>query len=108
MSPVATTHCLVAVGCHSSTLKLVDLKSGSATHMLKGHKKSILTVRWSPKNEYLLVSGRFVEIVMFPIVLFWFLVVDVFLPHVNFALVSTCKRFHCFKFFKYKVVFKDI
>lgn len=57
MSPVATTHCLVAVGCHSSTLKLVDLKSGSATHMLKGHKKSILTVRWSPKNEYLLVSG---------------------------------------------------
>lgn len=67
MSPVATTHCLVAVGCHSSTLKLVDLKSGSATHMLKGHKKSILTVRWSPKNEYLLVSGRFVEIVMFPI-----------------------------------------
>lgn len=67
MSPVATTHCLVAVGCHSSTLKLVDLKSGSATHMLKGHKKSILTVRWSPKNEYLLVSGRFVEIVIFPI-----------------------------------------
>lgn len=66
MSPVATTHCLVAVGCHSSTLKLVDLKSGSATHMLKGHKKSILTVRWSPKNEYLLVSGRFVEISYFP------------------------------------------
>lgn len=64
MSPVATTHCLVAVGCHSSTLKLVDLKSGSSTHMLKGHKKSILTVRWSPKNEYLLVSGRFVDILI--------------------------------------------
>ena len=61
MSPVATSHCLVAVGCDSSTLKLVDLKSGSATHMLKGHKMSILSVQWSSKNEYLLASGRFVE-----------------------------------------------
>lgn len=122
MSPVATTHCLVAVGCHSSTLKLVDLKSGSATHMLKGHKKSILTVRWSPKNEYLLVSGRFVEISDFPSnvllltvtypvgawVALWtgFPVLFLFLPHTNIALVSTRKIFHCFKFVTTKLCLK--
>lgn len=122
MSPVATTHCLVAVGCHSSTLKLVDLKSGSATHMLKGHKKSILTVRWSPKNEYLLVSGRFVEIssfrsnvllltVTYPVgawVALWtsFSVLFVVLPHTDIALVSTRKIFHCFKFVSTKLCLK--
>lgn len=57
MSPVATKHCLIAVGSNSSTLKLVDLKSGSSTHMLKGHRQSVMAVKWAPHNEFQLASG---------------------------------------------------
>jgi DNA excision repair protein ERCC-8 len=60
LSPVATKHCLIAVGCQSSKLKLVDLKSGSNTHMLKGHRSSIYCVKWSPKEEFILASGGYV------------------------------------------------
>ena len=60
MSPVATKHCLIAVGSNSSTLKLVDLKSGSSTHMLKGHRQSVMAVKWAPHNEFQLASGRYV------------------------------------------------
>ena len=58
MSPVATKHCLIAVGSNSSTLKLVDLKSGSSAHTLKGHRQSVMAVKWAPNNEFLLASGR--------------------------------------------------
>ncbi|XP_063396376.1 DNA excision repair protein ERCC-8-like [Mytilus trossulus] len=57
LSPVATKHCLIAVGCQSSRLKLVDLKSGASSHMLKGHQSSIYCVKWSPKDEFILASG---------------------------------------------------
>lgn len=57
MSPIATKHCLIAVGSSSSQVVLVDLKSGSATHELRGHRSTVLTVRWSTRNEYLLASG---------------------------------------------------
>lgn len=57
MSPVATRHCLIAVACQSSSVKLVDLKSGSATHNLKGHNKAVFTVKWSPYNEFILASA---------------------------------------------------
>ncbi|KAJ8305557.1 hypothetical protein KUTeg_016102, partial [Tegillarca granosa] len=57
MSPIATKHCLVAVANQSSELKLVDLKSGSASHLLKGHRKSVMCVRWSNKDEFILASG---------------------------------------------------
>lgn len=57
LSPVATKHCLIAVGCQSSKLKLVDLKSGANSHMLKGHHSSIYCVKWSPKEEFILASG---------------------------------------------------
>jgi DNA excision repair protein ERCC-8 len=59
LSPVATKHCLIAVGCQSSKLKLVDLKSGSNTHMLKGHRSSIYCVKWSPKEEFILASYQY-------------------------------------------------
>lgn len=57
LSPIATKHCLIAVGCQSSRLKLVDLKSGSNSHMLKGHHSSIYCVKWSPREEFILASG---------------------------------------------------
>ncbi|XP_052264673.1 DNA excision repair protein ERCC-8-like isoform X2 [Dreissena polymorpha] len=57
MSPIATKHCLIAVATNSSTVKLVDLKSGSSTHSLKGHDTSVFVVKWSPHNEFTLATG---------------------------------------------------
>ncbi|XP_052775910.1 DNA excision repair protein ERCC-8-like isoform X2 [Mya arenaria] len=57
MSPIATRHCLVAVATNSSTVKLVDLKSGSSSHSLKGHDTSVFVVKFSPYNEFILASG---------------------------------------------------
>jgi len=57
MSPVATQHCLVAVACGESRVHLLDLKSGSTTHMLRGHEKSVFSIRWSPLQEFLLATG---------------------------------------------------
>lgn len=45
----------------SSKIKLCDLKTGSSTHILKGHKDAILSVQWSNKEEFLLASGRCVS-----------------------------------------------
>ncbi|XP_060600246.1 DNA excision repair protein ERCC-8-like [Ruditapes philippinarum] len=57
MSPIATKHCLIAVATQSSSVKLVDLKSGSATHSLKGHSKGVFNVKWSPYHEFVLASA---------------------------------------------------
>jgi len=57
MSPIATKHSLIAVASKSSTVKLVDLKSGSASHTLKGHSTSVFTVKWSPYNEFIVATG---------------------------------------------------
>lgn len=57
ISPVATQHCLIAVGSMSSKIKLCDLKTGSSSHILKGHKGPVVSVQWSNKEEFLLVSG---------------------------------------------------
>ncbi len=61
MSPVATAHCLIAAASQSSTVKLIDLKCGSATHTLRGHKAAVLTLAWSTKDEYLVATGRSVR-----------------------------------------------
>lgn len=57
MSPVATKHSLIAVGSSACQVSLVDLKTGSFTHILKGHKGAVYTVKWSPISEYVLASG---------------------------------------------------
>lgn len=36
---------------------LCDTSSGAATHCLVGHKGGCRSIQWSPRNEYLLVSG---------------------------------------------------
>lgn len=58
MSSVATRHNLVAVASKAHEISIVDLKSGAKSHLLKGHKRGVLDVKWSPRNEYLLASGR--------------------------------------------------
>lgn len=58
MSSVPSRSNLVAVASRAHEITLVDLKSGSKTHQLKGHKQGVLDVKWSPRNEHLLASGR--------------------------------------------------
>lgn len=53
----ARKHCLVATACEDSRVYLCDLKSGSAIHILKGHTKAVVSVSWSPRNEYFLATG---------------------------------------------------
>lgn len=50
-------HCLVAVACEDSRVYLCDLVSGSSSHVLRGHSDAILSLAWSPRNQYILASG---------------------------------------------------
>jgi len=56
-SPIAQTHNLIATGTTSSYVILCDLRSGSQSHILIGHKNPVVSLDWSPSNEYLLASG---------------------------------------------------
>jgi len=57
MSPVARKHSLIAVGTADPKIQLCDLKSGSRIHVLQGHRGEVLSVRWSPRHEYILASA---------------------------------------------------
>ncbi|XP_057350929.1 DNA excision repair protein ERCC-8 isoform X4 [Manis pentadactyla] len=57
MSPVATKHCLVAVGTRGPKVQLCDLKSGSCSHILQGHRQEVLAVSWSPRYDYILATA---------------------------------------------------
>ncbi|ORX89451.1 WD40 repeat-like protein [Basidiobolus meristosporus CBS 931.73] len=51
------SHCLIAAAASEPFIRLCDLRSGAFTHSLTGHKGSVITARWSPRDEYLLASG---------------------------------------------------
>ena len=38
-------------------MRLVDLRSGASAHSLAGHQGAVLSVAWSPVDEYILASG---------------------------------------------------
>ena len=57
MSPIAKAHSLVAVACQSAKIRLIDLKTGSATHTLRGHNEEVYCCKWSPTQEYVVASG---------------------------------------------------
>ncbi|EEH45195.2 uncharacterized protein PADG_01345 [Paracoccidioides brasiliensis Pb18] len=48
---------LIAVGTSDKTVRLLDLRSGLATHALPGHTSAVLSVSWAPHHEYLLSSA---------------------------------------------------
>lgn len=56
LSPIAS-HLLVACATQHPAVRLVDLRSGSATHSLTGHTRAVLAVEWSPTVEHILASG---------------------------------------------------
>ena len=56
LSPIAD-HLLVACATQHPAVRLVDLRSGASAHSLAGHQGAVLSVAWSPHDEYMLASG---------------------------------------------------
>lgn len=57
MSPLATKHSLIAVGTKNPKVQLCDLKSGSCSHILQGHRAEVLSVCWSPRYDHILATA---------------------------------------------------
>lgn len=48
---------LVACATQHPAVRLIDLRSGNATHALAGHSGAVLAVAWHPKDSHVLASG---------------------------------------------------
>ena len=59
MSPCPSPACgsLLAVASAQPGMRLVDLRTGNATHTLPGHPHPLSVVRWSPTDQHCLISG---------------------------------------------------
>lgn len=57
LSPIGQRHSLIAVALAHPHVSLVDMRTGSKSHQLHGHKGKVLSVTWSPCAEHLLASG---------------------------------------------------
>ncbi|ANZ75602.1 BA75_02202T0 [Komagataella pastoris] len=50
-------HVLVGVASESPMVKLLDLRTTSDSHILKGHKSTVLSVKWSPTDSNVIATG---------------------------------------------------
>lgn len=50
-------HSLVACGGDISGVRLLDLRSTAAAHTLHGHQGSVMSIKWSPVDEYIVCTG---------------------------------------------------
>nr|XP_016444105.1 PREDICTED: DNA excision repair protein ERCC-8-like isoform X1 [Nicotiana tabacum] len=57
MSPVATSHMLIAAGTEDVQVRLCDISSGAFSHTLSGHRDGVMSVEWSASSEWVLVTG---------------------------------------------------
>ncbi|XP_024539928.1 DNA excision repair protein ERCC-8 [Selaginella moellendorffii] len=57
MSPVSTTHMLIATGTEDYRIRLCDISSGAFTHTLSAHRDAVWAVKWSASSEWILISG---------------------------------------------------
>lgn len=51
------THSLIASACDNPAIRLCDLRSGSYSHLMRGHTGKVMTVEWSTRDEHILASG---------------------------------------------------
>ncbi len=49
----------LTVGGKECKITLCDMQSGSATHVLQSHRKPVMALAWSPRDDHLLASGRY-------------------------------------------------
>ena len=47
----------IAVGGKECKITLCDIQTGSHTHSLRSHRQPVMSLAWSPHDEYLLASG---------------------------------------------------
>ncbi|TMW86953.1 hypothetical protein EJD97_020664 [Solanum chilense] len=57
MSPVATSHMLIAAGTEDVQVRLCDISSGAFAHTLSGHRDGVMSVEWSASSEWVLITG---------------------------------------------------
>ncbi|KAM1088834.1 hypothetical protein ACFX15_016136 [Malus domestica] len=57
MSPLATSHMLIAAGTEDVQVRLCDIASGAFAHTLSGHRDGVMTVEWSTSSEWVLLTG---------------------------------------------------
>ncbi|KAI9209467.1 WD40-repeat-containing domain protein [Polychytrium aggregatum] len=57
LSSIGISHSLIATGGACPDIRLCDMRTGAASHTLRGHSGNIFAVQWSPRNEFLLASG---------------------------------------------------
>ncbi|KAL2895017.1 WD repeat-containing protein ATCSA-1 [Bienertia sinuspersici] len=57
MSPIATSHMLIASGTEDVQVRLCDISSGAFAHTLSGHRDGVMAVEWSSSSEWVLMTG---------------------------------------------------
>ncbi|CAD5118198.1 DgyrCDS6920 [Dimorphilus gyrociliatus] len=57
LSSHAKQHSLIAVGSSTHSVRLIDMRSGSASHKLQGHTELVSALNWSKTDEFILASG---------------------------------------------------